>query len=248
MPHLWVTDTNFITDPALALTMMARVWALRARRASVTSGGISFVNSATGYDVSGTNITLSLSGLGLAQDDIVIVGSVQDFDVSPIGSVSGYTQLASINVSGNNFIWVGYKKMAASPDASAVVTGTGSSAFGMSAVAMIFRGVNATTPIDVTTTTASGSSTNPNPPAITPANNNCAIVIMGGSVDDSSPGSIASYSTPVVATSVGATFNTSFAGCYQLLSGGASVAQDPAAFSSWSTGAWGVATIALRPA
>lgn len=246
-PALIRPATPNLRTPFLGLTMMARTTFLR-QKIAVAAGGITFVNSATGHNESGSDVTLSFSGLGLAENDVVIVGSAQDSDVSPIGAVSGYTTLANINVSGSNFVWVGYKRMGSTPDSSAVVAGTGNSIFGIASVAMIFRGVNQTTAIDVTTTTASGSSTNPDPGSIIPTSNNCAIVVMCGNNNiDASPGTITNYSTPVVATS-DTSFDSTFAGCYRILSGGAGSSENPGAFPSWVTGAWGVATIALRPA
>jgi hypothetical protein len=80
------------------------------------------------------------------------------------------------------------------------------------------------------------------------------IVIFSGEYDsdgatDQTPGTVTSYSTPVTRYHDTGGTDAIIASAYRLLSGGAGVGENPAAFSAWAPGgADGSMTIALRPA
>lgn len=261
-PHLWIPDTNLIADPALALTMMARTWAMRVPRATA-AGGITFVGSAVANSIDGSNITLSLSSLtGLAQNDIVIAcscytnnGTTTESMMEPTSN--DYTLAALVQATDAGGLYAGYKLQGVSPDTSLTFTGSNAGAYRSSAAcALAFRGVNQTTPLDVTPTTSTVTApSSPDPPSITPTSNNCCIVAIGGSTSgtgDASPGSITDFlPSPVVTTFGDDNQDATIGAAYRILTGGSSVAQNPAAFSTWATtfaGLVAAITIALRPA
>lgn len=215
---------------------------------------IAFRGSATGSVIDGGVLSINLTGIaGLAQNDVVVI-----FALSTSGTAanpSGWTSLQVFNDGGGAHISTAYKIMGASPDTSVTYWDTGSTSNSGCAVALAFSGVDTTTPIDVTTTVlndVTGSAAAPNPPAITPTSANCAIVIFGGETNpfggvDASRGTVASYSTPVNATSTDSA-SAGVSGAYRILTGGAGSAENPAAFSTWATASFSLsATIALRP-
>jgi len=73
--------------------------------------------------------------------------------------------------------------MGGTPDTTAVVDGVGGTNNAVAAVCMVFRGVDTTTPMDVTppTPTATGNSNHPNPPSIDYLDAAAWVVIVGGS-------------------------------------------------------------------
>jgi len=132
---------------------------------------ISFVGAAENSDVNGADVTLTLPSM-LADDLVIVANGIGDnsgTDQNLVMITTGYTEVADLFSNDNrdtNF-GVFWKKMGATPDTTAQVEGFGNSAQGVAAVAMAFRGVDTTTPMDVTPTTATGIDTfNPNPPSI----------------------------------------------------------------------------------
>jgi hypothetical protein len=201
----------------------------------------------------GGNITLNPSSVGSGSpasvDDICLV-IASSFNragnETRIGNALGYTQVADFT-SGTQRFRVAYKIYAAGEN-TVTVEGSANAADGMSAQLMIFSGIDTASPLSTTTITATGASTNPNPPSITPAHNDCLIIAMCGSNNtDVSPGTIANYDTTAIGAAANDT-NDSVTHCaYRILTGNSGVAQDPAAWSSWSTGSWGCATLAIKP-
>ena len=151
---------------------------------------------------------------------------------------------------GGERLCVFYKFMGATPDTTVSIPGTGGLPH-LGALALVFRGVNTTTPMDVAVTTANvPSPAVPNSPAITPTSNDCCIVIAAVAlIIDTSVGSVSNYlpSPSVQISSASGSNAISLAASYRILSGGASTAEDPLAWSTWSVGQWCSATIALRP-
>lgn len=256
MDDLWLPPKPAIIIPSaprkndVGLAMMLGVPFLWNRSSGAVSVPITFLNSITGHDETGSNITLSLAGMGLAANDVVVLlqGDGGQHDSS---APSGYTELDNRNNGGNDSIWVGYKRMTGSPDSSVVCVGNSNDGAGFAAIAMGFRGVNATTAIDVTTTVSSSGASVPNPAAITPVTNGCCIVVLASArniTPDASIGTITNYSTPINVGSEASSFDSVTLGaCYRILVGGAGVSEDPAAFSSWASAGNFTATVALRP-
>lgn len=109
---------------------------------------------------------------------------------------------------------------------------------------LVFRGVDAVTPIDVTTTTATGTSGAANPPSITPASQNCFIVAIGagGQVFESLPVYTASELSDFFTAKNDGALGFGYIPSWP---GGAC---DPAAFAGGSTAAWAAITVAIRSA
>jgi len=120
-----------------------------------------------------------------AQAGDIVIGFLCVYDASDAALVigTGYTLIGSelyVSTGGVN-LRAAYKVMGGSPDTSLAF----SSDIGVESAwgALVFRGFDAGTPIDVTTTTATGANsdvTNANPPAITPVTPGSVIVAIGG--------------------------------------------------------------------
>lgn len=175
----------------------------------------------------------------IAEGDIVLVVCHQDNSAKTVTS-TGYTTIYSSGGSENGRYY--YKVMGASPDGTITFNQTDGIAIGQ-----VWRGVNTSTPLDVTSTTATGVTGMPNPPSITPTTDGCLIVIMGALDDDSVESSVTAPSgfenilkqqdNSFVGTVMMATYLQSSAG-----------AIDPDAFGGTGTDDWSAVTVALRPA
>lgn len=174
-------------------------------RRAAQKGGIEFVGRKMGA-TQGGGVTLNLTTLSdgidteAREDDIVVLvqshnGVITNYDMTV--TTSGYTEEADLysadeGISHN--LGAHYKVMGATPDTE-VVTPTYNTGGANVAIALVFRGVDTVTPIDVTTTTAIGNNTaDVDPPAITPITNGAAIVALGGSRHDH--GGAVTYSEP----------------------------------------------------
>lgn len=203
-------------------------------------------------------ITLtSLTG-GLASapagGDIVIVyfgtGSVVDRNLV----VSGYTEIAELyrgDTYDTNLV-AAYKFMGSNPDTSFTLTGGTLNIDDAGAIAVqVWRGVDETTPLDVTRTTDTGIDTVLcDPPAITPITSG-AIIVAGGA--GAHAGGTQTYSSPdlsgfisvggndVVDVTIGLGYTIWTSGTFDFA---------PFTFSGTDTVAstWASVTLALRPA
>ena len=133
---------------------------------------ITFVGGAVNGAINGANVTLTFPG-GVLENDLVIVayavGDNDSLDFDMLMVTAGYTEVADLHADDaqDTDIGVFWKVMAATPDTSAQVTGRGGADAAVAAVCQIFRGVDTSTPMDVTPTTATGINSNiPNPPSI----------------------------------------------------------------------------------
>jgi hypothetical protein len=133
---------------------------------------ISFIGSAENSAANGADVTITLPG-GMQQNDLVIVtyaiGDNDNLDLNMAMVTSGYTEIHDLlaNDTSDCNLGVFYKFMPATPDSSAVVDGLGGTDAAVAAVCMVFRGVDTTTPFDVTSTSATGLNTmHPDPPSI----------------------------------------------------------------------------------
>lgn len=158
------------------------------------SGGgganIEFVGAAIGTTtnlVTTTNVPLtSLTG-GIAsspsEGDIVIgVFGVVSANVNENMNITGFTELwdAYINSTVDSNLYVGYKIMGATPDTNMECT-CGTGRYINIGIAHVWRGVDQSTPIDVSIVTASSTapSTPPNPPSITPVTTGAVVIAVG---------------------------------------------------------------------
>ena len=163
---------TFSTTDNVAYSYAAATVALRPASGQT----ISFVGGKTASTVGttstwNTSLTDLNNGSTLQENDIVVVyygvSSTTDVDLS----ATGYTELADLYISDtyDANLFVGYKIMGSTPDTTITFSQTGSADNAGAASILVFRNVNTTTPIDVTTTTATAANTVlANPPAITP--------------------------------------------------------------------------------
>ena len=147
---------------------------------------ITFVGSASA-NVAGADVTVDLTAIaGLAEDDFVIfgygIGSFSDETMSLV-SATGWTSHSDLyyNDTRDSNLGVFSKVMGVTVDTS--VTGAGASgSYGHAAIAMAFRGVDTTTPLDVAIVEATGGNTYfPDPPQITFLDSGAAVVIFTAS-------------------------------------------------------------------
>lgn len=141
----------------------------------------SFVGSVTG------DVTLSLTGLPLQEDDFVLLltGWGQNVTGDPtVGpTTSGYTSLVSVRDTTNDFsVYLGYKFMGSTPDSSVTVAASGYNSLATNTIAYVWRGINRSTPIAATTTTFTAASGAPNPPSISFLGS-CTVVVATLALD-----------------------------------------------------------------
>lgn len=233
------------------------------KAAAAGGGTITFVGYATatgdGSSTPVVSLTSLTGGAGSAalENDVVVAYEhhAGAFSAADNGiSTSGYTTVADLYEPGTSFrrsgLEVGIKRMGATPDTQVTFSGNGNSLHAMTAGVLVFRGVHATTPQDVTATTATGTgTTNPNPPAITPVTTGAVIVAMGGGASSTTAGTLASSDlTGLVATAQGNTIASASGMGRKAWTGGAF---DPSAWTGGgdnSVNTWAAATLALRPA
>lgn len=127
--------------------------------------GITFVDSST---TTGTTITLPT---GLLQNDIVVICGMSPSTAQNLPT--GYTNGQNGSSNSTRYRW-SYKRMGATPDTTA--SGLSSNSV---TIAVVFRGVNTTTILDVTPPTRATSDRDfANPPSITTTTNNSMVVAV----------------------------------------------------------------------
>lgn len=236
------------------------------KKAAAGGGGsIEYVGGQT-YSAPGgtTALTADLTTLtgGLAsapaENDLVIVTAVHVAENTapsdPAMNTAGYTE--ETDIVGTDFYRVRmavYRKfMGGTPDTSFEIANTGNTAWPVAVAVHVWRGVNQTTPMDVTTVTATGANSPLcNPAAITPTTSGSVVVVSGACSSDNS-GVV--FTSPDLSNfrSVSAQDTrdaTVGMGSFAWTSG----AFDPGQWSGGSTSggtntAWVAATMALRPA
>jgi hypothetical protein len=215
---------------------------------------LGFVGTTSVTNVSLTDLTGGSDTAPSAGDFVVVYyGTGSNTTARAITVNSSYTNLTKIAASDTydaNLV-VGYKRMGSTPDTSVEVSGTLNTADPGAVVVHVFRGVDETTPLDVTSVTATGTnSVLCNPGAITPSTAG-AWIVAGGSgahiagVDTYSSSDLTSFRTvganDTFDVTVGAGLKTDWT----------SGPFDPAAFTwsdtSASTYSWAAYTLALRP-
>ena len=191
--------------------------------------------------------TISLTALtggvssSVAENDVVFVLASGDFnattniDMSSVVSTSGYTlatELYGNSTSDCNFALF-YKKMGSSPDSTVTLTSTA-----YDSRVYVWRGLDTTTPIDVTITTATGTGPNPNSPSVTPITTGAVILSLGATTV---------FTTQTAPAGYGNVGNNNK--CVAASKAWTSGDEDPAAWTGGSGGtyAWCACSVALRP-
>ena len=147
---------------------------------------ISFVGSAFNSAAGGADVTLTLPA-ALANDLIVVAYAIGDNDSAAFNTAmvtAGYTEVVDIdNTTDAEDSYLGvFWKIHNGSETEAVVDGLGGADASVAAVCMVFRGVDTTTPMDVTATSATGiDSANPDPPSIDWTTANTWTVCIGAS-------------------------------------------------------------------
>lgn len=210
-------------------------------------------NSNSTVDVSLSSGLTGGSNSGVSAGDLVVVtvctGSQARSSVVAVTAPATYQNLTAQRTTATTYdtnIQVSYKFMPSTPDSVVTIPAQGNIADGQAYVVQVFRGVDPTTPLDVTPTYATGSDANPKPAAITPVTAGTWIVVTGGGASAIGIKYTASYLTNFLAA-VGVDTNDARvgAGYYTAWTSGE---YDPAAFGSGLSDSWGATTIALRPA
>lgn len=220
---------------------------------------ISFVGGSTASVISGGDATLTLPA-GTTVSDLVIVAYVVgdndniDFDMAMI--TTGYTEVADLFADGvqDSNMGVFWKVMSSTPDTTAVVDGLGGTDAAVCAACLVFRGVDTSTPLDVTSTTGTSTTTaDPDPPSIDFLDAGAWIVVAAATAHTLTTGSYTfptGYTTNAISTSCDDTGSDSTIGmCYN---SAPSNPEDPGLLNHSGADStnfsYCVATLALRPA
>jgi hypothetical protein len=223
--------------------------------------GYTTMATAVGNPTQTFSVTGLQSGISstMSQGDLVVVfsGWSSGTNGDPGVVTPAATEVADLYVSGTNDanMSAAYFFAGASPPTSITVNTFASGASASGAIVLVFRGVDATTPLDVTSTTATNNANNdPNPPAITPVTSGAWVVIGGLTALGANLGGFTYPSgyLPVAAqtTTQGSARGMIIGGAYKAnVTPG--VSEDPGAFIATNGGAtstWAAITMALRPA
>ncbi len=129
-----------------------------------------------------------------ASGDIVLVffgdGTLADKTIGVV--TSGYTEIAELYVSDtyDANLSVSWKIMGATPDTNIEVSSSGGGDTTGAIIVHVFRGVDQTTPLDVTSTTRTGTNTGSvTPAAITPITTG-SVIVIGGATGHNSGGAV----------------------------------------------------------
>lgn len=179
--------------------------------------------------------------------DLVVLLRASDDSTTSL-AVSGYTQNVDRGVNTtlrDASLYVAYRLMGATPETSLSLYTPPSE--NTVTIAMVFRGVDPTTPLDATGASAIFTNGVPDPPAVTTATNNAVSVVLAAS----SSGVTAVTSPTGYSTSVARAQGTRLAGyaCFRTVSPAG--LENPAAFGGitpTTNYAAAAATILLRPA
>ena len=136
-----------------------------------------------------STITFNLTGgantTPLANDLVVVAVSVgANSNLNQSLAVTGYTTVAELyapDTQSTDF-FVGYKFMGSVPDTNFTRPQTGNTQHAGAYAVHVWRNVDLTTPLDVTSTAVQGLNTAiPDPPSITPTTTNTQIIVIGAS-------------------------------------------------------------------
>lgn len=210
------------------------------------------LNHITATSNNGNDVTLTLDTITPPLvDDIIVVFGGHGIGTTTLSAPSGNTSGSYIQIgihTGTAPIFgMWFQKMGATPDTSILCSGGGNTADAGDYGCYVLSGVDTTTAQDAAATTAGPTtSTNPNPASITTVTNDAWVIpCAGNDVFDGTPGTISGYINDLAASRnetndlgiAAATLEKSTFG-----------AEDPGAWSTWSSGTWYAITAAFRPA
>jgi len=222
-------------------------------------GGTSGTGTGASYNISLSGTLTGGIASSPAEGDIVIVASGFGNTASSAPTCSGdqtgaYTGLHTAIHS--NDTWdtefrAFYALMGATPDTTLTIGRVSNAAYGGATVVHVWRGVDQSTPIDVTTVTASaGNASRPDAGAITPVTSGAVILACGAGMQTTAGSAFTIPSGMTNGVSVFNNGSTSDIGTFISSDVWTSGAYNPAAVTGGTTsnsGSWAAATIALRP-
>lgn len=230
---------------------------------------ISFVGSHVGTHAAISAQSVAFSNLRnesnqqptLQADDIVLVAvncastvDRTEAQLLPSGYTAAHTDLYQ-NDSNDTNLLVSYKVMGASPDSSVSIPASNATTAGVAYAIYVFRGVDTSTPLDVTPVTAGAINTGiANAGAISPSSDGAWIVAVAAAAVAAgaaftNPSGMSATTNHFRSATITTTTNDANIGV-ALKTDWASGSFDPAAFggsTSTNTGSWAAVTIALRP-
>ena len=203
-----------------------------------------------------TSLTGGIASAPAEGDLVIVVVATASQGRNPSCAISGWNTIGTqLNVTTQTYdvsLQVSYKFMGSTPDTSVTIPSTGNIDDGQSRRVLVFRGVDPTTPFDVSPVSATGTGTTRfNAPAITPTTAGAWIAIFGGG---SAAASTTALGTPSGISGWGAyngaDINDGSAGG-GYYDGWTSGSYDPAAPTTGGSvntaNSWAAWTIALRP-
>lgn len=214
---------------------------------------ISFVGSTAGGTINGGNVTLTFPGTYKPGDYAYIATTLGTSKATnpTIQSSSGGTSSTNftslITTAVSSYCRFGVFRIEITSTATqtqAVSIGTGGSTDAAAAAVLILRGVEDTSPEDVTATSTTGNGTNADSPSITPVSCSAAIISAIGLQLVSAPTAPSSFLNAATANANDTNDATTGIAWITNVS---TAAFNPAAWTSTSA-AWCSATVAVRPA
>lgn len=210
-----------------------------------------FTGTTSTGNVSLTDISGGLASQPAINDYVVVLYAIRTQNRTPTLTITGnnngsYDVLAGPVVGDATFdtrLYAFGKYMSGTADTEITYSATGNTADHGTITIHTWRGVNSTTPMDVTPTTAGGTPARPNPPAITPVTDGAVILALGAGVANATW--TASYLSNFIQSVDAALFVGSGIGSVAWPGG----TYDPAAWTDgWGSATYAAATLALRPA
>src|SRR3990172_2402731 len=249
-------DSNVVDKFTSYRNLIEKIKVYEARAATIEFvGGASASGINAAYNMSLTALTGGIASAP-AQGDIVIVINMiaNTTNGNPGVGTAGYTEIADLYRGNDTYdtnLSTNYKVMSASPDTTASCNPSSGSSIASDCVAMVFRGVDNATPLDVTSTSAVGNNAEDvNCPAITPVTSGAVVVCTGGAAGasvDTTPTAPTGYSGSTYVQTDPGRAGAAVASYKNWTSG----AEDPAAYvmdlGTASANSWAAITLALRP-
>lgn len=210
---------------------------------------IAFVGSSAQGVTNGGNATITFSPVSSGNYILVAatLGTTRTTGMVISGSAAGLTYTTILSTITSSFArFAMFRRLAASTTETTVsITGTGGTSDSLAAVAMVFSGVDPTTPEDATVTSTTGSGTTPDSPSITVESCGCAIIsAFGAQISDTT---VTAPSSFLNQTNINANDTIDATTGQAWLTYNSTAPINPTAWSNLTTATWISATVALRP-
>ena len=211
----------------------------------------STVGVTSSWTTSLTDLTGGIASQPSAGDVVVVsyaVGSIADINLS----ITGYTELVDLysDDTVDTNLGVYYKVMTSTPDTLITLSQTGSADNAGAVAIHVWRNIDTSNPIDVTTTTATNNnSALADPPAITTSTQNAVVIAIGASGNDNATTPFTQGGDLSNFLSIGGSDTEDATVGMGSIATTTPATVNPLAFSTSSTTnfSWAAATVALRP-